>query len=394
MHYVYEIVCKNNDKKYIGITNNPNRRFVEHLKSIPDCNRKLYRAIRKYGKDAFVMNIILIGSRNYCGEFEVKLIELYDTYNNGYNSSLGGEGTEHYIPWNKNTTGLCKANKTSFKPGNKSPREIMTDEDIERLKTEYLSGIPLKQMNWLPVHWAQGYKILKSLNVETDFRKTMNMEFANLLLNKYEEGESQRSLAKEYNMDYRKVNAYIMKAKMVRLANESNTKPNANSADVANSSPSIEPWYRNIFVKDTRVGSFIVKNKYLEKLLESKNKNTKEVWKDIQDNNGSVQHLDFLSEHEKNVFKTAMELDQHWLIELANERGKYVCQAQSLNLFFPAGSDREYVNSVHLKFLKSNHVHTLYYFRTERESKVDAVKNIERKALVDWKSEDCVACQG
>lgn len=170
--------------------------------------------------------------------------------------------------------------------------------------------------------------------------------------------------------------------------------PNANSADVANSSPSIEPWYRNIFVKDTRVGSFVVKNKYLEKLLDSKNNNTKEVWKFIQDNNGSVQHLDFLSEHEKNVFKTAMELDQHWLIELANERGKYVCQAQSLNLFFPAGSNREYVNSVHLKFLKSEHVHTLYYFRTERESKVDAVKNIERKALVDWKGEDCVACQG
>ena len=170
--------------------------------------------------------------------------------------------------------------------------------------------------------------------------------------------------------------------------------PNANSADVANSSPSIEPWYRNIFVKDTRVGSYVIKNKYLEQLLETKGKNTKEVWKNIQDNNGSVQHLEFLTNEEKNVFKTAMEIDQHWLIELANERGKYICQAQSLNLFFPAGSDREYVNSVHLKFLKSEHVHTLYYFRTERESKVDAVKTIERKALVDWKGEDCVACQG
>ncbi len=170
--------------------------------------------------------------------------------------------------------------------------------------------------------------------------------------------------------------------------------PNANSGDVANSSPSIEPWYRNIFVKDTRVGSFVVKNKYLEKLLDEKGKNTKQTWKGIQDNNGSVQHLDFLSNEEKSVFKTAMELDQHWLVELANERGKYICQAQSLNLFFPAGVSRKYVNSVHLKFLKSQYVHTLYYYRTERESKVDTAKDIERKALVDWKTEECVACSG
>ena len=89
-----------------------------------------------------------------------------------------------------------------------------------------------------------------------------------------------------------------------------------------------------------------------------------------------------------------MEVDQHWLIELAEERGKFICQAQSLNLFFNAGSSREYVNSVHLKFLKSQNIFTLYYYRTERESKVDTAKSIERKALVDWKGEDCVSCQG
>lgn len=170
--------------------------------------------------------------------------------------------------------------------------------------------------------------------------------------------------------------------------------PNANSSDIANSSPSIEPWYRNTFVKDTRVGSFVIKNKYLERLLEQKGKNSKATWKDIQDHEGSVQHLGFLTDEEKMVFKTAMEIDQHWTIELANERGKYICQAQSLNVFFPPGSAREYVNSVHLKFLKSPHIYTLYYFRTERESKVDTAKDIERKALVDWKGEDCIACQG
>jgi ribonucleoside-diphosphate reductase alpha chain len=172
--------------------------------------------------------------------------------------------------------------------------------------------------------------------------------------------------------------------------------PNSNSADIANSSPSIEPWYRNIFVKDTRAGSFVLKNKYLEALLETKGLNTKATWSDILEHGGSVQHLDSLTAEEKAVFKTAVELDQHWLIELANERGGYICQAQSLNVFFQAGMSRKYINSVHLKFLNSDEVITMYYFRTEREGKIDHAKEIERKALVDWsdKGEECVACQG
>lgn len=172
--------------------------------------------------------------------------------------------------------------------------------------------------------------------------------------------------------------------------------PNANSADLAGTSPSIEPWYRNIFVKDTRAGSFVVKNPHLEALLETKGMNKVSVWNDILEHEGSVQHLDFLSEHEKAVFKCATEMDQHWLVELAEQRGGYISQAQSLNLYFSAGMSKKYVNSVHLKFLKSPNVLTLYYFRTERESKIDKVKEIERKALTDWSAEnvDCVACQG
>lgn len=170
--------------------------------------------------------------------------------------------------------------------------------------------------------------------------------------------------------------------------------PNANSADLANTSPSTEAWYRNVFMKDTRAGMFQIKNPHLEKVLESYGKNTRSVWKDIDDHDGSVQHLDFLSAHEKKVFRTAMEIDQHWVIELAEVRGAHVCQAQSLNLYFPFGSLRQYVNSVHLKFLKSDNVITLYYYRTESEAKTDNVKEIQRQALVDWSSEECVACGG
>ena len=74
--------------------------------------------------------------------------------------------------------------------------------------------------------------------------------------------------------------------------------------------------------------------------------------------------------------------------------GKYVCQAQSLNVYFHHGASRSYVNSVHLKFLESPNVYTMYYYRTDKESKADNVKSIERKALVDWKGEECVSCQG
>lgn len=170
--------------------------------------------------------------------------------------------------------------------------------------------------------------------------------------------------------------------------------PNASSGDIANSSPSIEPWYRNVFVKDTRVGAVLQKNPHLEAKLESIGKNTDEVWQDIKNHDGSVQHIEWLDENTKSVFKTAMEIDQHWLVELANVRGKYICQAQSLNLFFPSGSSRKYVNSVHRKWAKSENIHTLYYYRTEKESSVKRAEEIERKALVDWNSDECVACSG
>ena len=129
-------------------------------------------------------------------------------------------------------------------------------------------------------------------------------------------------------------------------------------------------------------------------MLESYGKNTRSVWKDIYDHDGSVQHLDFLTDHEKKVFRCAMEIDQHWVIELAQIRGRHICQAQSLNLYFPFGSLRQYVNSVHLKFLRSDNVLTLYYFRTESEAKTDNVKEIQRQSLVDWAGEECVSCGG
>ena len=104
-----------------------------------------------------------------------------------------------------------------------------------------------------------------------------------------------------------------------------------------------------------------------------------------------------MSEKDKLLYKTAPEIDQHWIIEQADARAFYTSQSQSLNTFFAAGCDREYFNSVHLKFLTSEYNKSLYYARMEGGINADVAKEIERKAIKDWVeeiSDDCVSCSG
>ena len=171
--------------------------------------------------------------------------------------------------------------------------------------------------------------------------------------------------------------------------------PNANSAIILDTSPSIEPWKSNAFTHRTRAGSFLSKNKYLDKILLDMNMPKEEydaIWQSIILNQGSVQHLDCLREYQKNVFKTAFELDQMWLIEHGADRQEFICQGQSLNLFFPAGSDKAYVNAVHIMAWKKG-LKGLYYLRTNTGVVAEKVSTkIERKALKDY--DECIACQG
>lgn len=170
--------------------------------------------------------------------------------------------------------------------------------------------------------------------------------------------------------------------------------PNANSSVLCNTSPSIEPIASNAYTQKSRAGISLVKNKYLIPILEKYKQNTPQVWKQIIDQNGSVQQLDFLSDQEREVFKTAYEIDQHWLVQHAEDRQQYICQAQSLNLFFLPGTDRGYINSVHLKALKGEKVKSLYYFRTGSAAAADTVKKVERKLIEDWKDEEtCISCE-
>jgi ribonucleotide reductase alpha subunit len=171
--------------------------------------------------------------------------------------------------------------------------------------------------------------------------------------------------------------------------------PNANSAIILDTSPSIEPWKSNAFTHRTRAGSFLQVNKYLKALLETKKDiNVEEVLQGVILDQGSVQKLECLTDHEKQVFKTAFELDQMWIVEHASDRQEWVCQGQSVNLFFPAGSEVNYVNAVHLSAYKKG-LKGLYYLRTSAGVVADKVsEKVERKALKDYKIEECLSCQG
>jgi ribonucleoside-diphosphate reductase alpha chain len=169
--------------------------------------------------------------------------------------------------------------------------------------------------------------------------------------------------------------------------------PNANSGIILDTSPSIEPWKSNAFTHRTRAGAFLQKNKYLDDILIGLGlPNYEEVWQSIILNQGSVQHLECLTTHQKAVFKTAFEIDQLWLIEHGADRQEFICQGQSLNLFFPSGSDKSYVNAVHLTAWKKG-LKGLYYLRTSTGVVAEKVSTkIERKALKDY--DECIACQG
>jgi ribonucleoside-diphosphate reductase alpha chain len=183
--------------------------------------------------------------------------------------------------------------------------------------------------------------------------------------------------------------------------------PNASSSIImGNTSPSIEPFRANAYRQDTLSGSHLNKNKYLDKIIKDKcNEDSKldynEIWSSIISNDGSVQHLDFLDEWTKDVYKTAMEIDQRWLVDHAANRQGYIDQAQSVNLFFRPDVNVKYLHAVHFQAYKQG-LKTLYYCRSEKLAKADKVsKKIEREVIkeIDLKAlasgdDICIACEG
>tara|TARA_B100002019_G_scaffold273057_1_gene268816 strand:- start:3406 stop:5196 length:1791 start_codon:yes stop_codon:yes gene_type:complete len=181
--------------------------------------------------------------------------------------------------------------------------------------------------------------------------------------------------------------------------------PNASSSIImGNTSPSIEPFRANAYRQDTLSGAYLNKNRYLDVIIKEycekhPRTNYDEVWSSIISNDGSVQHLTQLTDEQKAIFKTSMEIDQRWLIEHAADRQEFIDQAQSLNLFFRPDVNISYLHAVHFTAWKEG-LKTLYYCRSEKLGKADKVsKRIEREIIqeIDMSAVadgECLACEG
>jgi ribonucleoside-diphosphate reductase alpha chain len=183
--------------------------------------------------------------------------------------------------------------------------------------------------------------------------------------------------------------------------------PNASSSILmGNTSPSIEPYRANAYRQDTLSGSHLNKNRYLDKIIqvEAEKHNegwADEVWRTIIANDGSVQHLDWMDEWTKDVFKTSMEIDQRWVVQHAADRQLWIDQAQSLNVFFRPDSNIKYIHAVHFMAWKLG-LKTMYYCRSDKIAKADKVaKRIEREVIKEidltaLTKDDgaCLACEG
>jgi len=180
--------------------------------------------------------------------------------------------------------------------------------------------------------------------------------------------------------------------------------PNASSSIImGNTSPSVEPYRANAYRQDTLSGAFLNKNRWLDRIIKGLTQTEEEyndVWSSIIANDGSVQHLNILDENQKAVFKTSMEIDQRWVIELAADRQQYIDQAQSLNLFFRPDAHIKYIHAIHFMAWKKG-LKTLYYCRSEKIGKADKVsKKIERQVIKELdmiqvaQGNDCIACEG
>ena len=169
--------------------------------------------------------------------------------------------------------------------------------------------------------------------------------------------------------------------------------PNASSSILCgNTSPSIEPFRANAYTQKTKSGSHLHKNKFLEEELEKVGSNDENTWKSIVANKGSVQHLDVLSDNIKEVFKTAVEINQSWIVEHAASRQQYICQSQSVNLFFPPDVNKGDLHNIHMLAWAKN-MKTLYYLRSEAISRADNVSNQIKREII-FEQEDCLSCEG
>lgn len=238
----------------------------------------------------------------------------------------------------------------------------------------------------------------KSVAFESAIAKSINLQMFKNIREKLNEANLQLGLERGEAPDA--VGTGLRFSHLMAIA------PNASSSILmGNTSPSVEPYRANAYRQDTLSGSFLNKNKYLDKIIKEKcdadsKLDYQEIWSSIISNDGSCQHLEILDEWTRDVFKTSMEIDQRWVIEHAADRQHYIDQAQSINIFFRPDSNVSYLHAVHFLAWKKG-LKTLYYCRSEKLAKADKVsKKIERDIIQELdmtqiaQGNECLACEG
>jgi len=184
-----------------------------------------------------------------------------------------------------------------------------------------------------------------------------------------------------------------------RFSNKTAIAPTASISIICGgASPGIEPAAANSYTHKTLSGSYNVRNRYLKKVLEKNGRDDDETWSSITTNQGSVEHLDFLSDHEKAVFKTAFEIDQKWIIELGADRTTCISQAQSINIFLPADVHKKELHQIHFQAWKKG-LKSLYYCRSKSIQRAENINNGLATKIINTESkeednyEECLSCQ-
>ena len=322
--------------------------------------------------------------------------ELKDKGLKVHHSNLCSEIT---LPTNEERTAVCCLSSVNLEYFDEWSKEELFIEDLMRMLdntlTKFIKGAPLTMKKAITSAESERSVGLGAMGFHSYLQRNgiaLNSPLAmgpNIKIFKY---IKKKCDAANLKLGKERGEAPDLKGTGKRFAHMTAIAPNASSSIICgNTSPSIEPLRANAFTQKTLSGSFLIKNKYLKKLLEEKGKDIKDVWKIIISNTGSVESLDFLNAQEKNVFKTAIEVDQAWLVDLASERQKYICQAQSLNLFFPPDVNVRKLNNVHKRAWHKK-LKTLYYCRSEAIKRAENISiKIERKVREDH--DDCVMCQ-
>ena len=306
--------------------------------------------------------------------------------------------TEITLPTNENRTAVCCLSSVNLEKYDEWQKEPLFIPDLIRFLdnalTFFIENAPenvfrakFSAVNersiGLGAMGFHAYLQSKGIPFESALAKAMNLKIFRKI--KEQAVEESKSLA------IKRGEAPDMEGTGMRNAHLLAIAPNASSSIICGTtSPSIEPFRANAYVQKTMSGSFLVKNKYLEKLLEKKGINTDEIWQSIVAQRGSVLHLDELSDYEKDTFKTAIEINQQWVIEHAADRQQYICQGQSINVFVPADVNIKELHDIHMLAWKRK-IKTLYYCRSEAIKRAELLsKKVERTIIPEA---DCLACE-